>query len=462
MQGGNAVAALALLAWPAVSVVLFRYLSMSRALIGSIVISYLFLPPSLAGFDFPVLPPLTKDTIPNIVLVIICLTMAKKPVQWLPENPIAAGLLVIFVLSPIVTIMTNSEPVFYGQIGLPGLRFREAVALCMQQFLFLTPLMLARHFLANEEGQKEILVALVLAGLVYSLPTLMEVRLSPQLNLWVYGFFQHNFDQAIRFGGYRPLVFLYHGIWLAFFGMTATVCAFALMRANFNNQRLVLLFVGFYLAAVLVLCKSAGALVWAMALVPLVVFASKRLMLTLSAVVVAVVLTYPVLKQFGVLPIEELLARIEGMSLERANSLRFRFTNEDILLERAFLKPLFGWGSWGRNHILDPVSGNFLTVTDGRWIIVIGVYGWLGFLAEFGLLAFPIFLIFWKTLRGDLSGLSPYIGAMALLLAVNIADLIPNATITPITWLFAGAILGYAERYVPVRYATPYPIQTVL
>lgn len=462
MQGGNAIAALALLAWPAVSLMLFRYLPIGRALVGSIILAYLFLPPGPAGFDFPVLPPLTKDTIPNIVIVIGALIFARKSIQWLPQNPIAAGLLVIFVMSPIITILTNGEPIFFGQVGLPGLRFREAIALCMQQFLFVAPMLLARHFLANEEGQKTIMYGLVIGSLVYSLPTLMEVRLSPQLNLWVYGFFQHNFDQAVRFGGWRPLVFLYHGIWLAFFGMTAVVCAFALMRAEFGTKKLLLLGAAFYLAAVLVLCKSAGAIVWAMALVPLVLFTSKRIMLTVAAVVASIVLIYPVLKQLGVLPIEELLAWIEGMSLERANSLRFRFTNEDILLERAYQKPWFGWGSWGRNHILDPVSGNFLTVTDGRWIIVIGVYGWLGFLAEFGLLSFPIFLMWWKGTKGDPSHLSPYIGAMALLLAINVADLIPNATITPITWLFAGAILGYAERHVPVAYPARFRIRTVL
>ena len=36
---------------------------------------------------------------------------------------------------------------------------------------------------------------------------------------------------------------------------------------------------------------------------------------------------------------------------------------------------------------------------------------------------------------------------MALMLGINMIDLIPNATLTPLTWLLAGAILGYAEAF---------------
>jgi hypothetical protein len=35
---------------------------------------------------------------------------------------------------------------------------------------------------------------------------------------------------------------------------------------------------------------------------------------------------------------------------------------------------------------------------------------------------------------------------LCLLLAINAVDLIPNATLTPLTWLIAGALTGYSER----------------
>jgi len=138
----------------------------------------------------------------------------------------------------------------------------------------------------------------------------------------------------------------------------------------------------------------------------------------------------------------EQAAKVSG---ERAGSLGFRFENEDILMERALEKPLFGWGSWGRNHILDPVSGVMQTVADGRWIIVIGSLGWVGYLAEFGLIALPVLLLWVNGRYLPDEAYVRLIGPVALLLAVNMIDMLPNATLTPLTWLFAGAVLGLAE-----------------
>jgi hypothetical protein len=48
---------------------------------------------------------------------------------------------------------------------------------------------------------------------------------------------------------------------------------------------------------------------------------------------------------------------------------------------------------------------------------------------------------------------------------VNLADLIPNASITPLTWLIAGALLGYAEhaRQFALRPQRPaFALRTVL
>jgi hypothetical protein len=158
-----------------------------------------------------------------------------------------------------------------------------------------------------------------------------------------------------------------------------------------------------------------------------------------------VAIAYPVLKGAGLIPIDWILEQAGKVDPERANSLRFRLDNEDILMERALEKPLFGWGSWGRNHILNPVTGMIETVTDGRWIILIGIFGWVGYLAEFGLVALPV-LMLWRYGRrlGDAAHVR-LIGPVALLLAINLIDMLPNATLTPLTWLFAGAVLGLAE-----------------
>ena len=49
--------------------------------------------------------------------------------------------------------------------------------------------------------------------------------------------------------------------------------------------------------------------------------------------------------------------------------------------------------------------------------------------------------------------LSPCSGTIGLLLAFNIIDMLPNATLIPFTWLIAGALLGYAEALEAYRKA---------
>jgi hypothetical protein len=434
--------------WPLVTLVMFRRWPLERALIWSLLGAYLFLPPPPAAFDFPLMPPLTKESLPSVATFFICLYHCGKarPLRALiPEGLVTRALVLLFVLSPIATVATNTDEVFFGRIGLPGLGLKDMVALVLLQFILLMPFLLARAHLATAKGLRELVLAMALGGLIYSLPMLIEVRLSPQLNIWVYGYFQHMFEQMIRQGGFRPIVFLYHGLWAALLMVMAMTCALALAREADERRRVLWLVAALYLGAVLVLAKSLGSLLYGIYLVPLALLLPTRLQVRIAGIMVLVAIAYPVLKGAGYVPVDWLLEKAGAIDPDRAASLRFRFDNEDILMERALEKPLFGWGSWGRNQIFDPVSGAILTVSDGRWIILIGIFGWVGYLAEFGLIALPV-LVLW--LRGAAlagSGAGPLVGPVALLLAINLIDMIPNATLTPLTWLFAGAVLGLAE-----------------
>lgn len=407
---------------------------------------YLFLPEPPAAFDLPLMPPLNKHNIPALAAFAIALWRYGYDGPLLPQNIVGKILILTFVFSPVMTVLTNEEPIFFGQVGLPGLAAKDAVALILQQFLLILPFLLARQFLASGGAQRELMMALLIGGLVYSVLMLIEIRLSPQLNLWVYGYYQHLFGQSIRFGGYRPVVFLYHGLWVAFFCMTSVVAAYALWRDDTKGTRWKYLLAALYLTAIIVLAKSLGALIFVVMLVPLVVFLGPITQIKIAIVIGLLATAYPILKGAGAVSQDRLLAAAASIDPDRAASLQFRFDNEQVLLDRAYIKPVFGWGSWGRNQILDPVSGNILTVTDGRWIIVIGVYGWVGFLAEFGLLVLPLCLLWREAIAPREKPVSLLIAPLSLILAINIFDMLPKATLTPLTWMVAGALTGYAEQ----------------
>jgi hypothetical protein len=358
-----------------------------------------------------------------------------------PEGHVVRALMVLFVCLPLGTVLTNPDPVFFETFMLPGLRLREAFGMMVNQALLLLPFVMARALLSTEQDLRDLALAFVIAGVVYSFPMLVEVRLSPQLNIWIYGYFQHDFGQMMRGGGFRPIVFLYHGLWVALLTMTAIICAAALARETDGRRVVKYGAIMLYLFLVLVLSKSLASLVYTLAALPVVLFLSSRGQMRVAVLLACLALSYPVARGLDLVSVDRMIAVAERAGPERAQSLEFRLDNETVLLDRAMERPVLGWGSWGRNQIWDG-TGRLLTVTDGRWIILVGVGGWLLFLAEFGLLTLPIFMLWWYSRRD----LPVHVSALAIILAINMVDLLPNATLTPLTWVFAGALLGHAER----------------
>lgn len=460
IQVGNIFALLALLSWPLVAVLLFKKLPLERALIWSILGAYMFLP-QISAIDLPVVPALNKETIPNLTAFAICLGVWGRVPDLFPKGLLGKTLLVMFIISPAITVVTNLEAIPFGVDrfgtltlidpnalevwGLPGLRIYDSISALAQQVFLMLPFFLARIVLRSEEAIREVLFALILAGGFYALPMLWEVRFSPQLHTQIYGFFQHDFAQAMRDGGFRPFVFMPHGLWVAFFAFMCTMAAAVYLRDATRSQsgKRLLILGGMF--GLVVLCKSMGALGFTLVFVPIVLLLKPRMHLAIAAVLAVLVLTYPMLRGSGLIPTTQLVENIESFNPERAQSLDYRFTNEDRILDHVAGKPLFGWGGWGRFMVYDPATGESQSIVDGQWIIIIGHYGWLGFIAMFGLLALPIFGIWWHARKPEAPPIPIAVSTLALILAVNMVDMLPNATLIPFTWLMAGSLLGYAE-----------------
>ena len=179
----------------------------------------------------------------------------------------------------------------------------------------------------------------------------------------------------------------------------------------------------------------------AIVLVLFLVWTRPRFQLLAAAIIGAIVLTYPVLRGSDLAPVDAVFTLAENVSEERASSFRVRLDNEEILLDRAMERPLFGWGGHGRSRVVNEY-GRDITISDGYWVIAIGVGGWSRYLGEFGLLAAPLLLLAWRARRLEAG---PETAVLAIIMAASLIDLIPNATLTPVTWLVAGALWGRLE-----------------
>jgi hypothetical protein len=248
-----------------------------------------------------------------------------------------------------------------------------------------------------------------------------------------------------------------HGLVLGIFFCAAFLSALALFK---EARRTGAPAFGWFYAAVwlfivLFVSKNFGALAIGIVISGFILFTGRRVQTIFAVAVAVVVLIYPFLRGAGWVPVDALVERVEGIEQDRAGSLKFRFINEEALLERANEKPLFGWGSWGRNQIYDPGDGRMTSVTDGVWVIFIGAFGWLGYIARFGLLAMPI--IFYAVHRRAL-GPSFAVQGLVLVLCSALIDLIPNSGLVVYVWLLSGAIAGHVLwRPAPGREATQGP-----
>lgn len=434
----NALAYLALFAWPGVAFLLFRILPTRDAILWTILAGYLVLPERVA-VDLPMLPAFDKTFIPAATATLLCLTRLRNPLELLPRGLVPMALTLVFLLAPFATVATNREALFYGPTVLPGLRPYDAFSFGLSHAVLIVPFLLGQRFFRDEGALRLLLTAIAVAGLAYTLPALLEVRLSPQLHRWAYGFHPHQFLQQMRGDGFRPMVFLTHGLKVALFMAMALIAAAALWRGHAAPAKARWAAASVWLAMTLVLCKTVAAWAYAVVFAPLVLVAGRRLQRLALLGVALTVLAYPMLRGADLVPTGRLVATAEAISPQRAYSLGFRFRHEDALLARANLKPLFGWGGFSRSRVFDAETGRDISVTDGSWVITVGQYGWVGYMAEFGLLTWPLLLL-GATRAGRRAPFAAI--ALALVLAANLTDLLPNSGMTPLTWLIAGSLSG--------------------
>lgn len=447
----NWFATFSFLAWPLVALMLYRSRPIGEATVWTILGGYLLLPANW-GIKFPMLPPIDKVTVLCLSALIICLAMRRNALATWKRFGLIELLALVYVFSPLVTALLNGDDLRGAASMLPGVGLYDGLSSVEAQILQIIPLVLARQFLRSPRDVEMLLRALVIAGLLYSLPMLLEIRLSPQLHYWVYGYFPHSFLQQIRQGGFRPVVFIGHGLLVAHVAMISLVASAALWRSRTRIAGLLPpAAVTVYLGTVLVLCKSIGALIYGLVLLPLVRFASARLQLRVAAALAIAALLYPNLRAADLVPTESVLSLAATFSDERTESLATRLSNEKQLLDRASERFWFGWGRYGRNRVVDLDAGKDESIGDGLWILTMGQFGYVGFLAQFGLWTLIVFRAVGAGRRIADPASRNRLATLTLIFAIYIFDQLPNAPLSPLMWLIGGAVLGRAEDAARVR-----------
>ncbi|MGB5220219.1 MAG: hypothetical protein WBN60_04260 [Polyangiales bacterium] len=406
----------------------------------------LLLLPEIVFFKPPGLPDFSKLEIVPLWILIWGAVFRRERFADAPKSRwfrLCVGLL---VFGAVVTVFLNTDPYQIGARDVPGHVPYDAVHAVLNALLTVVlPFYLGSVMFRSASDLRVLLTTLVAAALLYSPLQFIELILSPQLHRWVYGFHQHSFLQAMRDGGYRPMVFMAHGLAVAIFTALAVMAAAALYKSSLKVFRFSAGWVASYLWVVLILSKSLAAFLYTMVAAPLVLLASPRGQALTAAGLAGFLFLYPLLRANDVIPVEALEAWAEDeYGRERARSMTLRLENEGRLLDRALERPWFGWGSYCRACVFERWSGESSTVSirDGAWIIRFGDHGIVGFIGAFGLLLFPLIALVRRMKYVPRVSDRRLLGGLGLMVGFAAFDLIPNGDFTRLALFLGGALWG--------------------
>lgn len=433
-MAGSSFALLAILASLPAGLILALRFNFKEIYMGYILFIYLFLPQ--ASLDVPFFIPVSKIGIIGIFSIIL-IAFYFKDFKLRRKHHI----ILIFIISfssVIISSFYNGDVIVSNSGISYEFSFYDGVSAAFKWMLRAVPFLVAVGLFHEERDFEKFLKLMVFFGVIYGILICFEVRMSPQLHNWIYGFFPHEFFQHVRDGGFRPIVFLPHALHVAFFAFIAACSLIVLLRARLIENNFFTKATLAFLTLSVVLCKSLGSILFLIVCAPFIWLSSRRLLRTAALIFAVIAITYPASRSLGFFPTESVLKIMSSIDEERTQSLETRFNQEGPLLEHALERPIWGWGGNGRYR---RVNTEGPVITDGFWVVIFGERGWVGFLSIFGLLFYPIFLIWRMGRRRE----TPFaVAGVALLLAVNMIELLPNSSSGPWTWFMAGMLTGYA------------------
>jgi hypothetical protein len=447
----NIVAVIVMIGWIPAVLWMFSRWPAPKAMITSFIVAWLFLPQ--VGFVFRGIPDYTKMTATCYGILLATIIFDAKRFRSFRPSWVDIPIL-LFCSSPLLSSLAN------------GLGVYDGLSSTLDQIVtWGFPYFLGRLYLNNLESLRNLAIAIIYGGIVYIPLCLLEARMSPQLHRWVYGTHAHHFVQTLRAGGYRPTVFMQHGLMVGVWMMTATLLLVWLWQTRALAKTMPLPIFGHVypvstvllvitLVGTFVFLRSMGALVlFVLALAILFMVRYLRTWLPLL-LLVAMISGYLYLGVSGQITqaqrqqVTRAVAQVVGK--ERADSLSFRLENEEALGQRARKAMVFGWGGWGRSRVIDE-DGVDRSVTDSLWIIVFGQSGLWGLTSWLATLLLPIagFCARFRPATWSLPLVAPAAGLTVALLMYTL-DCILNAMINPIFILLGGGLNGLILAQQPL------------
>ena len=441
-----------LFGWVPFTIILFFTLKPHRAAMISVIGGWLLLPHT--GYNWQGIPPFDKSAAISIGLVLggwLSGQRFRADFKWkLYDLP-----MVLWCFSSIPTSLTNQLGWYDGVSGVYSALMTWGI-----------PYLAGRIYFKDDEALRDLCLGIVIGGMVYALLCLYEIRMSPRLNVKFYGFFPHEWRQHYRYGGWRPIVFMQHGLMVAVWMAAAATTAFWLWRSRAVERikGIPMGPVAVILIITALLCKTAsGWVVLALGCGGYFVYRRSRRNL-LFILLLLLVPIYIGVRISGTAPMDDVVmlsARI--FDEERTDSLAVRLLQEDLFAARALESPLFGWGGYSRGWPVDPDTGKqLIRMVDSLWIITFSSKGFWGIVTLFLYMLIGPWVVLRSTTR-DRGG-SKEVGGETAMMAVMLSlivilfmiDTLFNAMVNPVYVMISGALAGWhlASKQEEIDYSS--------
>jgi hypothetical protein len=446
-------ASLVVMAWVPFGVLFFTFLRPRKAVLAAYLLAWLFLP-MRAGLVIKFLPDLDKVTASSLSVLIGCLLFDAHKLFSFRFKWFDIGML-MWVLTPFPTSIMN------------GLGYWDGLSGIFEQLaLYGFPYYVGRVYFSDWEGIRGLAIAIFVGGLIYVPLCLIEIRMSPQLHKWVYGYYQHGFNETLRFGGWRPMVFMQHGLAVGFWMTAASLIGvWLLVTGSLKNIMGVPMIIAVpVLVMTTILCKSAAGIGFLFVGLG-VLFTMKWTKTALPLYVLLLIPpSYMYLRASGTISGEWAVERAtEVFGADRAQSLDYRMNAENIMSAHALERPWFGYGRWDPAHpkhpgwmVYDPDTGKKSAIVDGMWVLTLCINGLVGLFTLTTSVLLPVLLLRFRVPpKWWAHPMAAPAAALAVMVALHMCDNLLNAMLNPI---FICAIGGIAALGVKDAQRHGFPV----
>ena len=404
----------------------------------SIIGGTLFLP--VADYNLSGLPPFTKNSVIAIGLILGGRFSGARRTATFRWSRFDLPLLA-WCACPLATSLSNGLG-WYD--GLSGVWTNISV--------WGTPYLAGRTYIDDNAKLRDLCFALVIGGGVYLPLCIYEIRMSPQLSNFIYGFFPHSFAQHVRYGGFRPIVFMQHGLMVSLWMALTSTAAFWLWRSGQikHVKGFPFSFFVFSMVITTILCKSANG--WIALLFGFGSFLFYRSMksVLLFQCFFLFYFGYVLLRLSGLFSSTQIIdISSKIFDPARVSSLAVRLMQEDLFVEKTIQRFFLGWGGYQRGWPVDENTGVALIgMIDSQWLIAFNTFGFLGLLFLIAML--------WVGPRAALKSVSLQIKdssclmiepvLLSIIVLLFLVDSLVNGMINPVYIFISGALLCWSIK----------------